>query len=279
MAYSTTEYTKMLLDLLPNGKIWHAARQSDGVLYNLLKAFAMEMNQLDLRVDDLKIERDTRTAYQLLKEHETDLALPDDCAQGSQTITERRFHAHSKFIEDGGLHEQSYVGLADEFGWTITTDYFSPFWCGIGRCGDSIGDQDALFYARINILIDADSWVYFTCGSSQCGDGLIKDIGTGILECIFNKYKPAHITLIWNYYGPEFTNAFSSAFSAMPSSDSSSIQLGAFYRAFGSAFDVYQLDADSLYEQFNRSFSTAFDVQYGYEAFSSAFGKGFSAIE
>lgn len=259
MSFSASDYLRMFLNLLPIGRAW--SRSPDSVLYNLMDANSQELNRLDRRTDDLIQERDPEESLELLDDYERDLGLPDDCVTSTQTISERRSSAYLKFIEEGGLHKQRYIDLASDFGWQISIDEFTPFWVGLGRCGDSVGAQTNIFYWRVNVYIDPVSQqVYFRCGSSQCGDALGSPLSIALMRCIFEKYKPAHTIIIWNLYGVEFSKAFSSAFNAEPHDDVGWLQ-GSFSQAFDSSFDVYEVETD-LYGQFNKDFDTAFDVLF-----------------
>jgi len=251
MAYSISEYLQLLLNLLPNGKAW--SRSPDGGFYNLLHAHAAELNRVDARSDELKREIDTRYTNELLVDHEYDLGLPDECISEAQSLLQRRNNVHVKFIEEGGLHTQSYIDLADDLGYEITVTEFAPGWAGIVCAGDSCGPQNNIFYVQINITLSPDDWIYFTSGGSQCGDLLIAVADTSALQCILNKFKPAHVTFIWAYTGYAFTAAFSPAFNAIPSDDQAYLS-GAFDRGFGFGFNAYYGGGDFEYNAFDSSF-------------------------
>ena len=237
MGFSAEEYRTMLYNLLPKGRAW--TRDSVSTLFNLIHGLATEYSRVDGRSDDLLNERDTRQTLELLADYENDFGLPDDCTPDSPTIQQRRSEVYAKFIEEGGLNPQSYIDLAASLGITITITQYTPFWCGIGMCGDEIGDQTNIFYWKVGIHTDLQFWEFFTCGSSQCGDPLGSDIDSFTLRCLFERYKPAHTILLWEYIGPEFDSSHSSAFDAIPSSDEGYIQ-GAFSSAYSDAYDLFR---------------------------------------
>lgn len=252
MAFSVSEYLQLLLNLLPRGKAW--TRDSDSNIYNLMHAHADELNRIDERSDELRQELDTRYTTELLTDHETDLGLPDECFTITQTIAQRRTNAHTKYIIEGGMHIQSYIDLADDLGYEIDVIEFKPAWSGVAAAGDPCGPQENIFYVQIQITLSPDDWIYFTCGESQCGDYLIEVADTSVLQCMLNKVKPGHVIFLYTYTGYEFTSAFSSAFNAIPASDQAYVA-GAFDRAFGSAFDVYNGGGAFDYDEFDNSFS------------------------
>jgi len=251
MSYSISEYLQLLLNLLPRGKAW--SRQPDGGFYNLMYGHAAELNRVDLRTEELQREIDTRYTSELLTDHETDLGLPDDCITEVQSLLQRVTNVHVKFIEEGGLHAQSYIDMASDLGYEITITETTPAWAGIAVAGDPCGGQGNIFTVGINVTLSPDDWVYFTSGGSQCGDLLVAVADTSTLQCILTKFRPAHITLYWTYTGYAFSGAFGPSFNAIPSDDEAYLA-GAFDRAFGTGFYAYYSGGDFDYEEFGSSF-------------------------
>jgi uncharacterized protein YmfQ (DUF2313 family) len=230
------EYLRLLQSLLPKGFAWN--REEGSGLTEFLHGEAEEFSRVDSRSDDLVLlERDTRFASELLVDHETDLGLPDECSAGNETIQERRRIANTRLITLGQQNPAYFIELAAAYGYTITITEYTPFWCGIGRSGDPCGDQKTIFYWKVTIAYGGENIVYFQSGSSESGDAISYIPGTTSFICMLNKYKPAHTTIIYDYDGPEFDEAFSSAFDALPSSDEDYLE-GGFWRGFGQGFDV-----------------------------------------
>jgi uncharacterized protein YmfQ (DUF2313 family) len=256
MSYSADNYLQMLMNLLPRGRAW--SRSPDGILYKLMHAFSSEIGRVDTRVNDLSIERDTRLTTELLSDHEKDLGLPDSCTELATTITERRRIANSKLVTDSGLDKQTYIDIAADLGYEITITEFTPFICGVGECGDEIGDVDNIFYWQVNVYMSPEtfeSWVYFTCGSSQCGDPLIYVPLLGILECVLNTYKPVWTKIIFNYFGPAYSRAYGSAYNSILADDPVWLA-GAYDRAYGSGYDIYRGGGE-----YDRSYGNGYSKQ------------------
>ena len=254
MSYSANSYLQMLMNLLPRGRAW--SRSISGVLYKLMHAFSSEIGRVDVRSDDLSVERDTRFTTELLPDHERDLGLPDSCTELATTIAERQRIVNSKLVADTGLNKQVYIDIATDLGYVVTITEFTPCWCGVAECGDSIGETDNIFYWQVNVYMSPEtfeSWVYFTCGSSQCGDSLIYVPLIGILQCVLNTYKPAWTQIILAYYGPGFSAGFSSGFNSILSDDPVWLEGG-----------------------YSRGYSSGYDVYYGGGGFSSGFSEDFS---
>ena len=251
MAKSATDYLRLLQALLPKGKAWN--REEGSVLTEFLHGEGEEFARVDSRSDDLLIERDTRYATELLTDHEIDLGLPDECSPDSQTIQERRLAAHSKLIALGQQNPAYFIELALAYGWTVTITEYTPCWCGVGDCGDPCGDQENIFYWKVTIEFGGGGYVvYALSGSSECGDWIAYIPGSTAMVCSLEKYKPAHTVLIYDYEGPDFDEAFSSAFDSLPS-EGDLYLYGAFDQSFGLGFDVH-LGGEFDFDAFGISF-------------------------
>lgn len=124
------------------------------------------------------------------------------------------------------------------------------FICGSGVSGDSL-NAIAFTIPPTNNHLDFE---YFTCGSSVCGDPLIRVPGFAQLECFLNKIKPAHTVIDFIFNGP------------------------AFDRGFGNAFDNQTPDNLDIDGAFDREFSTDFDIFLGGEFDQHAYDSSFSRL-
>ena len=229
------DYLRLLQSLLPFGKAWN--RDEDSILTEFLYGQAEEFARVEGRSIDLLQERDTRLAYELLIDHETDLGLPDDCSTLSETIQERRRVAHSKLIAVGQQNPAYFIELAAALGWTVSITEYSPFWCDISVAGDSCGDQSSIFYWKVTIQLGVETIIYFTSGISQSGDPLSSLPEVDSMICTLGLYKPAHTVLMFDFDGFEYTVEYDSAFDSFPSSSESYLE-GSYFRGFGFGFDV-----------------------------------------
>ena len=252
MAYDADAYLQQLKSLLPRGRAWN---HSDPVLSQLLAGMAVELARVDDRIDDLIEERDTRTAVELLAEHEEDYGL----TAGILTTAERQAALTTKLRATGSLMKSYYVGLAATLSYTITIDEYRPAWAGIWQAGQPCGDQNNLFYWTVNIAFTvAEAPAFVTYAD---------------LIALLEQIKPAHTHILYQIYGPEYSYAFSTAFAAMPSLNQS---MAAFGTAFSSAFDF--VPAGGLDGAFSVEFSSAFRVSYGGAFDGSAFSLSFNKV-
>lgn len=170
-------YYHLLRSLFPRGRAWNT---DTGTMAELVQGKAVELARVDLRVNDLLRERDTRYAVELLPEHEADYGLPDACIDPSVLSTaERQLAVNTKLRATGSLMPSYYIQLAESLGYTgvsIIEGAYRPFWSGVGVSGDPCGDQGNLFYWTLQWTFDA---------GKPWQDG--SDI-----NCLLQKHKPAH---------------------------------------------------------------------------------------
>jgi uncharacterized protein YmfQ (DUF2313 family) len=131
----------------------------------------------------------------------------------------------------GGQSRQFFVNLAQSIGYTITIREYAPYMCGVSRVGDTsdidqaaggdgtrmrwqLGPREMRYYW--SITVHSKVYIYFRCGQSQTGiDRLLKIGRASDLECIFNRYKPAHTYIVYDYTplsGLDFTESFNNQY-------------------------------------------------------------------
>lgn len=199
--FDAAAYSAQLRALLPQGLAW--PRDADSNLGMLLAGIAEELARIDARAGDLIEEADPRTALELLAEWERMAGLPDACYGQPDNIPERQVALTSRIIDLGGQSRAYFTALAASLGYVVSIDEFSPFRCG-DSCGKPCYDDDWAYAWRMNILpIEYDLpegqfyFAQFRCGDS-CGKPL-RGWGAINLECLVNRYKPAHSTVLFSY--------------------------------------------------------------------------------
>ena len=190
-------YLHQIQALLPVGAAW--SRDADAILTKFLSAWAEEFSRIDQNALSLLNEADPRTVSQLLADWEATAGLPDDCATGSETVAERIAALVAKVVGRGGQSSAFYINLAKALGYDITINEYRPFRCGISSCGDPLNGQDWTHYWAVEVSEEVNVR-YFSCGTSTVGEPL-RTWGDTLLECVFNKLKPAHTHVNFNYGG------------------------------------------------------------------------------
>lgn len=194
MALSAQEYYEALVALLPQGRAWTLS--DGGTLSSLLLAIADELARIDGRADDLLRESDPRNAIETLNAWERVLGLPDNCGDPPTTIGGRQKAAATKYGALGGQTPSYFVFLAKLFGFDITVSEFEPSRCGVLRTGDALADFAFKYYWQVTAPLETE--VFFRTGASSAGEPL-NDFGNEALECLMNRYKPAHTEVLFSY--------------------------------------------------------------------------------
>ena len=252
MARNPQDYLRLLQSLLPKGRAW--TREAGSVLSQLLDGKAQIFASIEDRADQLLVERDTRTVSELLTEYEFEYDSPGDCLEIVTTVEERKSLVYQKVIALGGLNPAYIIELAAALGYTIVITEHAPFWCGMGGCGDPIGDGEALFTWTVSTSFSGET-TYFRSGSGRSGDRLVGVTGSDLLQCFIDTVTPAHTKVFFDFAGGAFSSAFSTAFDSRTTSDTSYLT-GEFSQGFGLGFDVNlggAFDKDALEVSYSRS--------------------------
>lgn len=130
---------------------------------------------------------------------------PDLCRQDGATMAERRAAVVAKLAATGGQSRAYYTALAASFGYTITIVEYRPFRAGRSAAGDALtndGDGDptdeTAWTHWWTVQTHSGSVTYFSAGIGAAGEPLAR-FGDDLLECIINRYKPAHTNVIFQY--------------------------------------------------------------------------------
>lgn len=205
------DYAEALAALLPTGEAW--SRDPDSDLMGYVRGQAEVWGALvDPRAADLlQLELDPRYTTEMLPDWERAFGLPDPCVQEPYTLEERRLALINRIAAEGGQSRAYFYGIAARLGYVIRIIEYSPFQAGISRCGDTratgtngeqyrwqVGPPETRFYWTVRIFGSRISW--FRAGAGQCGiDHMVRFSQAMDLECLFNRYKPAHTEIIFDY--------------------------------------------------------------------------------
>jgi uncharacterized protein YmfQ (DUF2313 family) len=105
--------------------------------------------------------------------------------------------------------------------------------CGVSHVGDTrqqpynldtpteyrwqLGPPEIRYYWTVHV--SGEKFVYFHVNSSICGiDRLLAIIGPEDLECILNRWKPAHTEIVYDFsplFSLDFTQGFNTQYLAM----------------------------------------------------------------
>jgi len=228
---SGDDYARQFLALLPKGQAWLRKYGSDFVdgCYGLMQYWGF----VDARAADLlEQESDPRKTIELLRDWEIAWGLPDPCLQEPTSIDTRRTILLQRMTLLGAQSRAWFAEVAASLGYTIAIGEYSPWICGISRCGNTPVhpyvlsdptlslDPDVLFDIQEagqlsmprwqiapatirfywKIYVDQARLTWFRCGVGQCGVDPMLIIGLATdLECLIGRWAPAHTKIIYDY--------------------------------------------------------------------------------
>ena len=260
-------YLKLLQSLLPKGKIWN--KENSSTIGKLLHGLAGEYARIEQRVFDLFTESLISQAGELIADYESDYGLYEENIELGKTTEERIQSIIGKLLEYGSTDKNYFIEIAAGLGYTIIIEEFVPAICDVVVCGDPVGHLSNLFWWKVWIVIE---------------EGINYNIERIIQE--FDKFKPSHTLVLFDFYGKAFGEGFSSAFDAQPYFDNSwggngYGQIGAdgldFGREFDSSFaNAYDYDGNNYVGAFHYAFSIDFDRYSGGEFSAEEFSIEFA---
>jgi uncharacterized protein YmfQ (DUF2313 family) len=233
---SGDDYAVAFSALLPRGAAW--PREPETVLMSLIAGMAQIWGDpVDKRAADLlEQESDPRTTVELLPDWERNWGLPDPCFAEPLSVHDRQVALVQRMTIEGGQSRQFFVDVAAQLGYTITITEYRPFMTGIDKVGDNrvigtgatmfdqfdyiilnplgtpvqagqyseypymLGVPENRFYWTVHVGQTRLTW--FRCASGQTGVDPHLRIGIATdVECVLNRWKPAHTDIIFDYSG------------------------------------------------------------------------------
>src|ERR1051326_3382650 len=143
MAFSSAQYLKSVLQLLPQGRAW--LKEPSALTYQSADALAQELARIDARAVTLLRESDPRTTAELISDWERICGLPDECSPLSSTLQGRRNQVLSILTSQGSLNSKFYIDFAEFLGFDVTVYEYRQFRTGLSRAGDPLSNGDWVY--------------------------------------------------------------------------------------------------------------------------------------
>lgn len=190
-----TRFQRVFLQLLPTGLAWNKEPGSE--LSKIAGALADGPEQDDASIDRLLDERFPDQSVVLLEDWEKWLALPD-CTSAGQTFDERRTAVAEKYRMVGSLNRQFYIELAAKYGFDIEIESYSDgaYATCLDNCLTRLRKNYGRFTSHIIVKTSVDNRNATVL--DNCLTPLVVYSG-GVIECLLEKYKPAHQVFIYIY--------------------------------------------------------------------------------
>jgi len=212
------DYTQAFLRLLPTGQAW--PRAPDSTLARAVDGLCQYWGFVDGRAADLlERESDPRITFELLTDWEKAWGLPDPCFPAATTVGERQRMLVLYMTWFGAQSRAYFHALMEFIGFSINDiKEFSPFMAGLSQVGETrpltfaggvnaidesknfrwyIGPPEQRFAWSVNMGTPSITW--FRAASGQAG--VDPHVRVGVpddLQCLLNRWKPAHTDLIFD---------------------------------------------------------------------------------
>jgi uncharacterized protein YmfQ (DUF2313 family) len=232
-----SDYAQAYMTLLPQGQAW--PRHPDSVLAQTVAGLCEYWGFVDGRAADLlERESDPRQTIELLPDWERNWGLPDPCYAEPQTIGQRQVALVMRMTMLGAQSRDFFTQIAAQIGYSITITEYRTFVVGLDRCGDNrvygdgsdpmynewgqpiknpngqnvaggelseypyygLGPETNRFYWTVHVHLAALTWFRVTKGQAGVDPHLRIGLATD-LECLLNRWKPAHTQIIFDYSG------------------------------------------------------------------------------
>ena len=194
IAHSVEDHADALADYMPNGRLFESKKINDSNFRQLIRGIANELFTAEGYLISLNDEYLPDQTVLFISEWESALGIPDNCFSGSGTINERRKNVLVKLASLGVQTANDFEELGDIFGVDVSVhagvDFSSVFPATFPFIFFNSAKE-----ARFTIIIDftiqeANKFTLtfpFIFGNKE----------TAILECLFNKLKPANCDIIF----------------------------------------------------------------------------------
>lgn len=196
------EVINSLAQSFPTGRLFKAVHINGSNIRKLLIGLAIEIARIEQ-----KISKDIYQAYfineefdGLLEEWESALGIPDDCFSiTGKTRDERIEQVIAKLTMWTVVTEQDFIDMAAIFGYTVTIQQgievgtfplILPF---------ILGSPKSL---RFTMVINLPTSLAPTSVFPLTLPFTLSSGGSSIVECLFNKLKPANVVIVYNYILP-----------------------------------------------------------------------------
>ena len=175
--------TQSLANLMPNGKAFEAKNISESKMRALLLGLSQETRRATASIYSLAANFIPNLSDSYIEIWEKFLGIPDDCIPINQTEEQRRLHIIIKLAYLNLYSIDDYYKLAKLLGVEIVSYNNSTF----GSITITILNQpDSKFPLLFDPSIEL-TYGAFVFGSSR----------QGIFQCLVQKYKPAHVEVIF----------------------------------------------------------------------------------
>lgn len=203
MAVLKGDYVSQIKALLPPGPAWPRG-DATSLFAMFIEVWASEFSRVHERAEVLLDEADPRKAVECFEEWLDEWGIPDECLKAwagitrdSLTATELRRSLLHKVRTPGGQSAAYFISLAKVFGYDITVEEYGP-WDVLNTVNDVFADDSWRNCWRVTSYATGASNMSYHDAMGTVRDPLAW-WGDSIIECLINRYKPAHTRCFFAY--------------------------------------------------------------------------------
>jgi uncharacterized protein YmfQ (DUF2313 family) len=190
-----TQQANILSQYVRDDRLHQAKNKDNSNLRKILLGLASEFVRFRDKANLIYDEYNPKSTTDFITEWETQVGIPDDCFSNTGTLEERRTNILLKLAGINTTTAEQFKNIASILGYNISV---------------STGIDTSVFPLQLPfILIDqveAPFTIVITLPASEQADGLPLELpftltseAPEILQCLFNKIKPAHCNIIFRY--------------------------------------------------------------------------------
>lgn len=194
MAMSAAAWREALAQLLPRGRAW--TLDPDSNLQRLLAGWAEGFARLEARAEQLLLEMDPRTVYELLAEYESVLGFPDRCTGELLSLDARRAAVVGRLIAKGSQRAEQYVQIAEALGYEgAWVEDFEQAHCE-SDCEVFLNEPP--WPSTFVLHLPSDGVTLGATCESDCED-FLGEVMQSAIECLVSRVKPSHLAVVFQY--------------------------------------------------------------------------------
>jgi uncharacterized protein YmfQ (DUF2313 family) len=187
-----TDITDSTAAFMPNGRTFGGKNRSDAILRKLLSGMSLELYRIDEQMELMAEDYDINVTTQFLPQWEAAVSIRDSCLDGTGTLEERRQAVLAKLAGMNLTTDQDFIDLAAIFGVTVTISQGAdiglfPMTFPFPLVGSA---KEAKFTMIVGFDTELETFPYVF-------PFIFGDATRGLIECIFNKLKPANVQIIY----------------------------------------------------------------------------------
>lgn len=190
-----TQQADILAQYLRDDNLHEAKNRDGSTLRKILIGLASEWLNFRSKINEVSNEYNPKTTTKLIEEWEEFVGIPDDCIPVASTIEQRRLNVLLKLAGINATTEKQFKNVASILGYNIEV---------------SNGVSTSTFPLTLPFLLIAEASAPFTIvitlPSSIQPNGFtltfpftLTSQQPAILDCLFNKLKPANTQLFFRY--------------------------------------------------------------------------------